>query len=113
MLCAFYRFRQWIYALSSSGLSTVTKDSVFCIRPIVIYADRYALHITTVFKVYVTIIVLLKNGLLPSRRCSSAGTIAMFLCLSVCLSVSVTSRCSVNTDWRIDLIFVTEASFDQ
>jgi len=32
--------------------------------------------------------------------------------VSVCLSVSVTSRCSIETDGWIKLIFGTEASFD-
>jgi len=39
-----------------------------------------------------------------------APVLAMALCLSVCLSV--TSRCSVEMDRRIELVFGTEASFD-
>jgi len=40
-----------------------------------------------------------------------ARVLAMALCLSV--SVSVTSRCSVEVVGRIELVFGMEASFDQ
>ena len=48
---------------------------------------------------------------LPARHCASAGTIAMAVCL--CLSVSVTSRCSIELDGRIDPVFDIQASCDQ
>jgi len=47
--------------------------------------------------------------LLPALRHASA-VLFMTLCLSVCLSV--TSRCSIETSGRIELIFGMEASFD-
>ena len=40
-----------------------------------------------------------------------ARVLAMALCLSDCLSVSVTSRSSIETDERIELIFGKGASF--
>ena len=40
-----------------------------------------------------------------------ARVLAMALCLSDCLSVSVTSRSSIETAERIELIFGTGASF--
>jgi len=43
--------------------------------------------------------------LLPARRYASAGTLAVALCLSVCLSV--TSRNSIETAERIELGFGT------
>ena len=48
---------------------------------------------------------------LPSRRYASAG-LAVVPCLSVCLSVSVTSRWDERYG-RINLVFGTEAYFDQ
>ena len=48
--------------------------------------------------------------ILPARRCASAGTIAMALCLSVCMYV--TSRCSIETVERIELVFGVGAFFD-
>ena len=38
--------------------------------------------------------------------------IDLCLCLSVCLCMSATSRCSINMDGRMELIFGTWASFD-
>ena len=35
---------------------------------------------------------------LPARRYASPGTIVMALCPSVCVCLSVTSRCSIETD---------------
>jgi len=40
-----------------------------------------------------------------------APVLAVALCLSV--SLSVTSRCSIDTDGRVDLIFGMDAFFDQ
>jgi len=37
--------------------------------------------------------------------------VARLLAMALCLSVSVTSRCSVETDERIELVFVMGASF--
>ena len=48
---------------------------------------------------------------LPARRCSSAGTIAVTLCLCPCLSIR--GRCSNKRNERINLLFGTDASFDQ
>ena len=42
----------------------------------------------------------------PALRYASVGTIAVALCLSVCLSVSVTSRCSIKRNERINLFFL-------
>ena len=51
---------------------------------------------------------------LPARRYASAGrpllVVALCLCLSVCLK-SVTSRCSIERDERIDLVLGTETFF--
>jgi len=50
--------------------------------------------------------------LLPALLHDSA-VLFMTLCLFVCLScLSVTSRCSIETSGRIELIFGMEASFD-
>jgi len=48
---------------------------------------------------------------LPAQRSASAVTIAMALCPSDRLSVSVIGRSSVETDERIELVFGTGASF--
>jgi len=53
----------------------------------------------------------------PARRYASACTsygpvsVSVGVCLSVCLSV--TSRCSINRDERINVVFGMWASFDQ
>jgi len=44
-----------------------------------------------------------------TARCYASAVLAMALCLSVCLSV--TSRCSIETAERIELVFGTQASF--
>ena len=61
------------------------------------------------------------SSFFSARRYASAGTsygtvsacvcVCVCVCLSVCLSV--TSRCSVEVVERIELVFGTEASFDQ
>ena len=51
--------------------------------------------------------------ILPARRYASAGTIAMALRLRLSVCLSVTSRCSIETVGRIELVFGTKASFDQ
>ena len=50
--------------------------------------------------------------LLPARRYANEGTVAMTRCLSVCASLPVTSRFSIDTCGLTELIFGTEASFD-
>jgi len=50
-----------------------------------------------------------RNGFLPARRYASAGTSYG----PVTVSVSVTRRCSIERDERINPPFGTEASFDQ
>jgi len=45
------------------------------------------------------------------RDAMLARSLAMALCLSV--SLYVTSRCSIEKGGRIELVFGTEASFDQ
>jgi len=49
---------------------------------------------------------------LPVRRYASTSTSygPLSVCLSVCLSV--TSRCSIKKDGRIELVFRKKASFD-
>jgi len=39
--------------------------------------------------------------------------LARVLAMALCLSVSVTSRCSIEVVGRMELIFGMEASFDQ
>jgi len=39
--------------------------------------------------------------------------LAMALCLSVCVCLSVTTRCSIKRDEQINLVFGIETSFDQ
>jgi len=51
-----------------------------------------------------------KLRFLPARRYASAGTIAIYGPVSVCMSV--TSRCSIEKVERIGLVFGTHASFD-
>jgi len=48
-----------------------------------------------------------------SRDAMLARIQAMAPCLSVCLCLSVTSRCSIKRYERINLGFGVEASFDQ
>jgi len=42
-----------------------------------------------------------------------ARLLAIALCLSVCVCLSVTSRCFVEVVGRIELVFGMKASFDQ
>jgi len=44
------------------------------------------------------------GSFLLARRCTSAGISYGPVSVCVCLSVSVTSRCSIETDGRIDII---------
>ena len=50
---------------------------------------------------------------LPARRCAGAVTSYGPVSVSVCVGLSVTSRCSVKMDVRINLVFGVGASFDQ
>ena len=50
---------------------------------------------------------------LPARRYASAGTIHGPVSVSVSVCLSVTSRCSIKMDKRIELVFGMEVSFDQ
>ena len=50
---------------------------------------------------------------LPARRCAGAVTSYGPVSVSVCVGLSVTSRCSVKMDIRINLVFGVGASFDQ
>ena len=50
---------------------------------------------------------------LPARRYASAGISCVPVSVCLYLSVSVTSRCSIETDGRIDLVFGMMSSFDQ
>jgi len=54
-----------------------------------------------------------QETLLPARRCASARASCGPVSVSVCLCLSVTSRCSNKRDKRINLVFGMEASFDQ
>ena len=46
-----------------------------------------------------------------TARCYASAVLAMGLCPSVCVCLSVTSRCSIKTAERIELVFGTWASF--
>ena len=46
-----------------------------------------------------------------TTRCYASAVLAMGLCPRVCLCPSVTSRCSIETDERIELVFGMWASF--
>jgi len=48
-----------------------------------------------------------------ARRCAGAVTSYGPVSVSVCVGLSVTSRCSVKMDVRINLVFGVGASFDQ
>jgi len=50
---------------------------------------------------------------LPARRYASSGISYDPVSVSVCICPSVTSRCSIKRDERINMVFGTEASFDQ
>ena len=52
------------------------------------------------------------RGVLPSRCYARAGTSYGAVSVSDCVCLSVTSRCSVEMDERINLVFGTEASVD-
>ena len=47
------------------------------------------------------------------RDAMLARVLAMALCPPVCVCVSVTSRCSIKRDKRINVLFGMEVSFDQ
>jgi len=51
--------------------------------------------------------------LLPARRYASADTSYGPVSVSVCVCLSVTSRCSVKRHEQINLLFGIEASSDQ